>query len=526
MSAAVEQQVALRPVQSEEEVESLRRIRNACRLFMTNSQAFIEPQAQRDWFGRLPASMRVYLLFVDEEAVGYGLLKQEGNNEWITGAVMPSHRGRGHGEYLFCQLIERCVLYPSIEVLRSNFRAQKLYHKLGFMDVGYREGTCGEVMVMRMPANLQRGTKFGMEATRPPETLPNVPLFRVTMAPEAADRVANVLASGYVGEGQEVKDLEQEFSSLVGAPRSVVAVNSCTSALTLALRLCGVKQHDWVISTPVTCSATNTPISNLGANILWADVDPDTGLIDPKSIPPLLQKMKPNGMSIIQPKAIIAVDWSGSSCDYEALKQFGVPVIQDAAHRVFALNGPAGDYVAWSLGPIKHLTCGDGGMLLTPEDKVKDAKLLRWYGLDRESKADFRCSQDIGDAGFKFHMNNISAAIGRANLVHICCVVSKHRANGARLAAAAGTVFDPFSDYWFFPMIVEDRAGFTKHMAERGVAVSQVHRRCDEHSCWQLYRTDLPGVDAFASRNVGLPCHSGLSEDDLCRIEEALASWR
>jgi len=251
-----------------------------------------------------------------------------------------------------------------------------------------------------------------------------IPLFKVFTAPEAADRVAATLASGYLGEGRRVAEFERGFGDLIGSPVRPLAVNSCTSALDLALHLCGVGPGDVVISTPMTCTATNTMIVNRGAKILWADVDPLTGLIDPTSVAQLIDTW---GVDF---RAILAVDWGGRLCDYDALKAAagGIPVIEDAAHVAGGQSWESrGDCVAFSFQAIKHLTTGDGGALIVPAVERDRARLLRWYGLDRESSASFRCDQRITEAGYKYHLNDIAASIGLANLPHTEWVVDLHR---------------------------------------------------------------------------------------------------
>lgn len=339
-----------------------------------------------------------------------------------------------------------------------------------------------------------------------------ISLFRVAMNPMAKNRVAKVLESGYIGDGDEVKSFEYEFAELVGAERSVVMVNSCTSALMLALHLAGVKPGRKVITTPMTCFATTSAILSLGAEPVWADVDPNTGLINPRSV----QKLLPDpGVS-----AIVAVDWAGVPCDYAALKDFGLPVVQDAAHRIFALGGEHGDYVAWSHQAIKHLTTGDGGTLLTPPDQYERAKLLKWYGLDRESGKSFRCAQDITECGQKWQSNNIAAAIGRANIHDTAHLVAKHRLHAKMLGGAVEE-----ADYWFYPYLTDRRDEFIQFCASMGIEASPVHRRNDEYSCVREYRAELPGLDKFSSRNVGLPSHSFLGEKCIGRIRNIMSEW-
>lgn len=348
-----------------------------------------------------------------------------------------------------------------------------------------------------------------------------IPLFKVSMSPEAVGAVGDVLLSGYIGQGPMVERFEAALAQLLGLPEPPLTVSSCTAALDLALHLIGVGPGDEVITTPVTCTATNSPIVTRGARPVWADVDPLTGLISPRDV---ARKITP------RTRAIMAVDWGGALCDYAALQAFGLPVIQDAAHSLMA--GARGDYVCWSFQAIKHLTTGDGGALWTPEAELERARLLRWYGLDRRSKADFRCEQNIQEVGYKAHMNDIAAAIGLANIARTPEVIAAHRANAAHYHAAFESArhvvrppWDDDSSWWLYTVLVEDRARFTHHMHQRGVAVSPVHARNDTHDAFRFPNGPLPGVDRFASRNVAIPVGWWLTPDDRRRIVDAVLDW-
>lgn len=341
------------------------------------------------------------------------------------------------------------------------------------------------------------------------------------MSPEAPARVADVLASGYIGQGPQVESFEAALQELLGTSQPPLTTNSCTSALDLALHLCGVGPGadengyiDEVVTTPMTCTATNSVIVRRGARPVWADVDPLTGLIDPADV---AHKMTP------RTKAIMAVDWGGSLCDYAALKSFGVPVIQDAAHH---LSPPSGDYAAYSFQAIKFLTCGDGGALVTPPEQTERARLLRWYGLDRRSKADFRCEQNVQEVGYKYHMNDIAAAFGLVNIPLARRAIVEHWLNAAVYNRVLGLPDDPRSSYWLYTLLVEDRPGFIRHMTERGIACGPVHARNDAHAAFHFPNGPLPGVDHFASRNVAIPVGWWLSADDRRRIIEAVQVWR
>jgi perosamine synthetase len=364
-----------------------------------------------------------------------------------------------------------------------------------------------------------------------------IPLFKPYVHPSAAEAVGRVLsydADGnlYCGEGPLVKRFEAGFAALVGAdPATVVAVNSCSSALALALQLCGVGTGDEVIATPMTCSATTGAIVNTGARIVWGDCHPLTGNLDPADV---ARKMT------TRTKAIVAVDWAGTAAPHAPLRDLGVPVIEDAAHALLtgywgasvAVTG--GDYVTYSLGAIKHLCAGDGGMLVTHRKDVERAKKLRWHGLSRDSKADFRCEQDITEAGHRWHMNDINAAIGLANLPHAEWVVARSRLNAEfyhrALAGLPGVTlppFDPDSSYWLMGILVDDRDGLAARLTGQGIGNSRAHRRNDEHPAFRAVSSGwpLPGVDYFDSHQLNIPNGFWVTEEEREHIAGHITDW-
>lgn len=362
-----------------------------------------------------------------------------------------------------------------------------------------------------------------------------IDLFRPFMSPEVPrylERVVTPDSDGrvYCGEGPRVQEFEEAFGQLVGAPFPPLALNSCTSALDVSLHLAGVGLGNEVITTPMTCTATNGVIVNRGAKIVWADVDPLTGLIDPADVARKITK---------RTKAIVAVDWAGRSCDYNALRRVAqtapwltIPIIQDAAHNLFVDMLNRGDYVCWSFQAIKHLTTGDGGALLPPVGQAKRGRLLRWYGLDRTSSADFRCAQDITEAGFKYHMNDIAAAIGLANIPHAAWIVDQHRKNAAwyfeALQGVPGVTPptpSPDASWWLFTLLADDRDGLIAHLASRGVAASPVHRRNDVHPAFYFPNGPLPGVDHFSAHEVAIPVGWWLTERDRLEVVLAIKEW-
>lgn len=348
-----------------------------------------------------------------------------------------------------------------------------------------------------------------------------LPLFKVLMSPDASVNVAEVLKSGFTGQGSKCEEFERRFQQLTDCEGMPLLVNSCTSALDLAYHLLGIGPGDKVITTPQTCLATNHPLLLRGAEIVWADVDPLSGNIDWDDV-----KAKSKDA-----KAIVTVDWSGRACNYHKLRQLGIPIIQDAAHHSMAVS--QGDFTCWSFQSIKTLSMGDGGALRVPARYYNRAKLLRWFDLDRDGSSDFRCKQNTKEPGFKYQSNDILATIGLANIKTTEWAINRHRENAMQLYEGLRKVqgifmphLDGNSSYWVFPLIIEamDRDLFGSELTKYGIANSEVHRRNDLHDCFAPFKRNLPGLDYFASHQINIPCGWWLESSDISYIIDAIKS--
>jgi dTDP-4-amino-4,6-dideoxygalactose transaminase len=351
-----------------------------------------------------------------------------------------------------------------------------------------------------------------------------IPLFKVHMSENAINRVTEVLRSGFIGQGPVVEEFEKELGEYFGPHVYPLTTNSATSAEHLALHLLkkpnqdvgedywpGLEPGDEILTTPLTCTATNWPILANGFKIKWVDVDPETLNMD---LDDLARKITP------KTKVIIVVHWGGypinleklAEIQWKAYKTYGFlpKVIEDCAHamgsRYVQPIGQHGNICTFSLQAIKHVTAGDGGILVVPtKDLYERAKKLRWYGIDRESpRRDFRCEPDIEEWGFKFHMNDINAAIGLENFKEKEWIIKRHQENAAfydeQLKDVDGVKLlrreqRYQSSFWIYSLLVEHVEHFQKHMEERGIATSQVHQRNDIHSCVNEYKSILPNLD-------------------------------
>lgn len=349
-------------------------------------------------------------------------------------------------------------------------------------------------------------------------------LFKVFMPADVDAPLLETLHSGHITQGSKVDEFEKALSVKAGTTY-VLTVNSGTTALSLALRLANVGPGDEVISTPMTCIATNVPIATAGAKIVWADVHPDTGLIDPDDVQKKITK---------HTKAIMAVDWSGIPADYDTLREVadGIPVISDAAHSFGSVykgrrTGTLADFTAFSFQAIKTITTGDGGALTCKNpDDYERGKRLRWFGIDRDNTTQFRGQLDVPEAGFKWHMNDINATIGLTTLkfVQIPLDRQKDGANRYYRQLARGFYEFPNTEYsmnsaaWLMVVLLPDhleRKGFVNYMKAGDVEVSQVHWRNDKHSAFAAFADDdLPGLDQYADRMICIPNHYGLMPED------------
>ncbi len=352
-----------------------------------------------------------------------------------------------------------------------------------------------------------------------------IPLFKVYMSSDVDTMLHEVLHSGYIGEGQRVVDFETSLRTVV-ENNMILTTNSCTSAITMALRLAGVKSGDFVISTPMTCLATNEPILALGATPLWADIDPITGMILPDSVAELL--------TYERVKAVVCMDWGGYPCRVDKIvdiaKDFNVPVIEDAAQSICAsVKGtPVGrisDYTCFSFQAIKQLTTGDGGAIAvkSPTD-FERARLMRWFGLDRARSNDLRCFQDPPEYGYKFHMNDIAATIGLANIKTLCIRVSAARKNAHLFDVILDrpTYSDVTPSPWVYTLIVSDANRAIEIFKKNDIQASRVHDRNDTKKIFSASPRAPIGVDYFDQHHVCIPVGWWLSENDIDRIVETL----
>jgi dTDP-4-amino-4,6-dideoxygalactose transaminase len=329
-----------------------------------------------------------------------------------------------------------------------------------------------------------------------------IKLFQPFVSDEARENVQRVLQSGQLAEGEEVKLFEHEFQTKFHLPNAV-SLNSGTSALELAYELAGIREGDEVITPVLTCTATNLPLVRRKARIVFADIDEDLNI----SVEDVKRKITP------KTKAIVFVHFGGNNRGLEELLGLGLPVIEDAAQAVGSDYWGVSDYTAVSLQAIKTLTSGDGGFLITKDhEQGNKARRLRWFGYDRDLKHKLG-DTDLTEAGYKYHMNNINAAIGRGNLLHIDELVN-HRKELGDIYYSYGL----FSHIWLAGGFTDHYQELKQKMADNGIEIGQHHYRNDKYSIFKQYKTDCPVMDKLENTYFFVPLHHGVTKEQAHNI--------
>ena len=359
----------------------------------------------------------------------------------------------------------------------------------------------------------------------------NIVLFYPHVSDSAKKSVMETLDSRWIGQGPKVKLFEEGFSKKFGSNRPAIAVGSGTDALHLSYILAGLKSGDEVIAPVFTCTATNIPFLYMDVKINFADIDSDTMNMD---IDHVRQLMNQNV------KAIVCVHYGGLPCDMDELQsiadEWGVPIIEDAAHAVGAKYkgrdiGSISDFTMFSFQAIKHITTGDGGMLILKDQELTDkAERIRWFGIDRNAKQAGIWENDIRDIGYKYQMTDIAAAMGIASLNEfdenlelrkmLFRAYEDELVDCERLKIVGSGFEDREHGAWLFTVIVEERFTLQKKLRDKGIESNQVHFRNDRYSIFKEFADGkvFPNMDKVEDNYLVLPLHTKMTLADVKKV--------
>jgi dTDP-4-amino-4,6-dideoxygalactose transaminase len=363
----------------------------------------------------------------------------------------------------------------------------------------------------------------------------NIVLFHPHISPSTFQEISGTLSTRWIGQGPKVERFEKMFQQRFTNGNSVIAVGSGTDALHLSYLLADIKKDDEVVVPVFTCTATNIPLLYIGAKVKFADVQIDTLNISVDHVRELVNE---------KTKAIVCVHYGGLPCDLKELNEianeFGIPVIEDAAHALGATYngipiGAVSDFTMFSFQAIKHITTGDGGLLAFKDSSLLEkSKRLRWFGIDRAAKQGGIWENDIYEVGYKYQMTDIAACLGIASLNEFDQILNHRQklfqeyVKGLRNVPGIKVIGTNLQDRthaaWLCTVLVDNRVNLVKKLHDKNIESGQVHYRNDRYSIFGGRRDDLPNMDSVEDKYLVLPLHTKMSIEDTQRVCEVIKS--
>lgn len=363
------------------------------------------------------------------------------------------------------------------------------------------------------------------------------------------DEVVACLKSRWIGTGPRTAQFERDFAAYKGVP-SAVALHSCTAALHLAMVALNLKPGDEVITTPLTFCATVNAILHAGGTPVLADIDPATLNIDPAKV-----REKITGRT----RAILPVHFAGRPCDMDALmamaSERGIAVIEDCAHAIETLYhgrhaGTIGEFGCFSFYVTKNIITGEGGMVIAkkPEDLAR-IKVLGLHGMSADAWKRFGDEgykhYAVVEAGFKYNMMDIQAALGIHQLPRVDAYHARREAvwarymeafsalpAGKRLGLPAPQEPDTLHARHLFTVLVDEEASgikrddFLMAMTKQGIGVGVHYLSLPEHPYYQerlgWRPKDYPEAARIGRAIVSLPISARLEDQDVADVISAV----
>jgi dTDP-4-amino-4,6-dideoxygalactose transaminase len=376
-----------------------------------------------------------------------------------------------------------------------------------------------------------------------------------SLGEDEIDELVATVRSRWIGTGARCQEFERRFGEYVGAEHAV-AVNSCTSALHLALLVAGIGPGDEVIVPAMTFGATANVVEHVGASVRFVDVDPDTHLITPEGV---AEAITP------RTRAVMPVHFGGLTVDldaiYAVIKGRNIVVVEDAAHAVGSeyrgrMIGSSPDFTCFSFYPNKNMTTGEGGMLTTSDaEAAEKARILRLHGLASDAWRRYESRRlihaDVMFPGFKYNMTDLQAALGLHQLRRLpefLQIRERHAAlydagvrkigglktqprpttPGERHALHLYTVLLPLA------RLMVDRDAVMNALLAENVGVALHYRALHTHGYYAekygLKPTDFPVSYEIGMSTMTLPMSANNTDADIASVlralEKVLAAYR
>ena len=355
-----------------------------------------------------------------------------------------------------------------------------------------------------------------------------IPICRPSIGEEELKEIRKVFKSGWLGMGSWVKEFEEEVKKFLGV-KNAIAVNTGTSALHLALDSFGIKKGDEIVVPSLTFVASIQAIVACGAVPVFCDVYPNTLNMDIKDMEKKITS---------RTKAIMPVHYSGLPCKIDKIlkiaRKKNILVIEDAAHAFGSVYqgkkiGNFGDATCFSFDPIKIITCGEGGMVITANNRV--AKIMikkRILGISKDTWSRYQHKRswfyDVETLGFRYHMSNINAAIGLVQLEKFPGFLRKRQKivkkydesfkamEGLKLIEHNYSQTAPFN---YIIKVKRNRETLMEFLQERGITTGIHYIPNHLHPFFKSYRIKLPITERVYQEILTLPLYSEMTNKNV-----------
>ena len=364
-----------------------------------------------------------------------------------------------------------------------------------------------------------------------------IPYGRQNIDQNDIDAVVLTLQSDYLTQGPKVREFESKFAEYVGA-NYAVAVNNATSGLHLSVLALNLSKGDRVITTPITFAASANCIRYAGAEVWFADIDPNTYLLDINSVKELIES-KPKGFF----KGIIPVDFAGLPVNMEKFRALAdahdLWIIEDACHapggyfvdskenQNFCGNGIYADIGVFSFHPVKHIACGEGGMLTTNSKELYEKLiLLRTHGITKENMEENHGNwyYEMIELGFNYRLTDFQSALGITQLAKNKKGVERRNEISFNYKKAfKGKIkfqdlpIRTYNAHHLFIIEVENRKELYDFLHSKGI-LAQIHyvpvHTMPYYKNIGYSEADLSNAETYYSKCISLPMYPTLSNEE------------
>ncbi len=353
------------------------------------------------------------------------------------------------------------------------------------------------------------------------------------------EAVVSTLKSDYLTQGPKVKEFENEFSEYVGS-KYAVAVNNATAGLHISVLSVGLKKGDRVITTPISFAATANCVRYAGGEVWFADINPDTYLLDIESVKELIES-KPKGFF----KGIIPVDFAGLPVNMEEFRLLAnihdLWLIEDACHapggyfidsnfeKNFCGNGRYSDIGVFSFHPVKHIACGEGGMLTTNSKELYEKMmLLRTHGITKENidENHGKWYYEMIELGFNYRLTDLQSALGITQLAkNNKGVIRRNEISAAYKKAFDGIIkyqdlpAGTYNAHHLFVIEVENRKELYEYLHSNNI-LAQIHyipiHTLPYYKKMDYYNVaNLINSENYYLRCISLPMYPTLTDNEV-----------